>query len=72
MDSGMKRPASLRLDCTCDGKVPWCAVCLIHAAFTLKAIHPDSLSIGMLKRHIPRVTGREASILLEAARRVRS
>jgi len=58
-------------DCTCDGKAPWCPVCLLKAATLLRIAHPEAVSIAMLRRHIPRLSGREASILLEATRRIR-
>jgi len=57
-------------DCICDGKVPFCAVCLVAIACVLRVQHPDSLSIGLLKRRIPRLSGREAAILVEATRRL--
>lgn len=60
----------LPLDCVCDGKVPYCPPCLFRYAIGLRIAHPDSLSVGLLKRRIPRLTGREAAILLEATRRI--
>ena len=59
------------IDCTCDGKAPWCPVCLVSAASALRREHPDTLSIGMLRRRIPRLSGREAAVLLEATTRLR-
>lgn len=64
--------ARIRLiDCTCDGLAPYCPPCLVSLAFALRRDHPDSLSVSMLKRRIPRLTGREAALLLEASRRIR-
>jgi hypothetical protein len=63
------RPAN---DCTCDGQVPWCAVCKVSAAVYLAYQHPDSLSVSMLKRRIPLLTGECAAVLLEFAKRVRA
>lgn len=56
------------LDCTCDGRWPYCPVCLIGLAIRLRIAHPNSLSIAILKRRIPRISGREAAILLEATK----
>jgi len=44
---------------------------LVRAAAILAQAHPQTLSISMLKRRIPALTGREAAILLEAMRRLR-
>lgn len=57
-------------DCTCDGIAPYCAPCLVSLAVVMRRDHPDSLSVSMLKRRIPRLGGREAAILLEATRRL--
>lgn len=59
------------IDCTCDGVAPLCASCVVQMAFSLATHHPDTLSISMLKRRIPMLTGREAALLLEATRRLR-
>lgn len=59
-------------DCTCDGKTPWCPVCLVRAAITMRSHHPGTLSISMLKRRVPRITGREAALLLEATKYIPS
>lgn len=64
------RRLTRNVDCTCDGVPPLCACCLVSLAFQLARQHPDTLSISMLKRRIPLLTGREASLLLEATRRV--
>lgn len=61
------RPTSI--NCTCDGVAPWCAVCAVQMAMRLRYEHGDTVSIGMLKRRIPLITGREAAILLEASKR---
>lgn len=58
------------IDCRCDGIPPLCACCLVTLAFQLARLHPGSLSMAILKRRIPRLTGREADILLEATRRL--
>lgn len=58
-------------DCICDGKAPLCASCLVSIAFVMRRDHPETLSIAMLKRRIPRLTGREAAVLLEATKRLR-
>lgn len=59
------------IDCICDGVPPLCPPCLVRAAAILAQAHPQTLSISMLKRRIPALTGREAAILLEAMRRLR-
>ena len=56
-------------DCICDGKVPWCAPCVVSAAARMRRDHPDTLSVSMLKRRIPRLSGRVAAVLLEATKR---
>lgn len=58
-------------ECTCDGIAPFCPPCVVTLAVHLRRAHPDSLSVSMLKRRIPRLGGREAAILLEATRRLR-
>lgn len=63
----MKRPHQ-PLDCICDGKGHLCAVCLLKTACALRVEHPATLSVAMLKRRIPTVTGREAAILIEASK----
>lgn len=65
----VERPVR-HIDCTCDGIPPLCAPCLVTLAFVLRRDHPDSLSVSMLKRRIPRLGGREAAILLEASKRI--
>jgi len=37
-------------------------------ALTMRLNHPDTLSISMMKRRIPRITGREAALLIEATK----
>ena len=67
----MYRVKTLRpLDCQCDGIPPLCPVCLIRLAYQMRTAHPDTLSLGMLKRRIPQLSGREAAILLEATKRL--
>lgn len=58
-------------ECTCDGVTPFCPPCTVAIAMSLRRDHPDSLSVSMLKRRIPRLGGREAAILLEATRRLK-
>jgi len=65
------KPSTVPLDCICDGRWPYCPVCLISLAIRLRFAHPDSLSVSMLKRRIPRLSGREAAILVEATKRIR-
>ena len=55
-------------DCVCDGQVPWCAVCAVALAMFLRRDHPLTLSVALLKRRIPQLTGREAALLLEATK----
>ena len=55
-------------DCFCDGKVPWCPACVVAIVVQMRRDHPDTLSISMLKRRIPRITGHEAALLVEASR----
>ena len=55
-------------DCWCDGEAPWCPPCLVGVAVALRIAHPDSLSVGMLRRRIPRISGREAMLLVVATK----
>ena len=55
-------------DCTCDGKAPLCPPCLMGLALVMRFDHPDTLSVSMMKRRIPRITGREAALLIEATK----
>ena len=55
-------------DCFCDGVAPWCPVCVVATAVRMRHDHPHSLSISMLRRRIPGITGREAAFLIEATR----
>ena len=66
----MRRPArkSQSLDCTCDGHVPFCPVCLVQMACAMRIAHPSTLSIAMLKRRIVGIDGRTAALLLEASK----
>ncbi len=61
---GVSKSAS----CVCDGIVPWCAPCVAGVVMMMWSEHPDSLSVSMLRRRIPGLLGREAALLLEAAR----
>ncbi|MBF8255120.1 MAG: hypothetical protein HW375_27 [Anaerolineales bacterium] len=65
----MKRPRQ-SLDCLCDGTRSYCPDCLISFAVLMRREHPDSLSVGMLKRHLQGISGREAALLLEVTRRI--
>jgi len=55
-------------DCYCDGRLPWCPPCVVLVTMEMRRDHPDSLSVSMLKRRIPRITGHEAALLVEASR----
>ncbi len=60
-----------RPDCICDGRTPWCAVCVVSFTAMMAFDHPDTLSPSMLKRRLGRsITGREASLLIEFAKRL--
>lgn len=63
-----KRKHRPRIDCTCDGRYPYCAPCVLAHAITMRIAHPATLSVGMLKRRLPQLTGREAAIVLEASK----
>jgi len=66
------RPMDTRpIECQCDGIPPLCPVCLVRMATQMRYAHPESLSIAMLRRRIPALTGREAAILVEASKRLR-
>ena len=65
----VKRPRQ-PLDCTCGGTRSLCPDCLISLAVYMRREHPDSLSVGMLKRRLPGISGREAALLLEVTRRI--
>lgn len=58
------------LDCFCDGAVPWCPPCVVSAATVLRHEHLETLSVSMLKRRIPNITGHEAALLVEATKRM--
>jgi hypothetical protein len=58
------------IECVCDGIPPLCPVCLVRMAVVMRRQHPDTLSVSMLRRRIPRLSGREAAILAEATRRL--
>ena len=65
------RQRTTRPDCICDGRTPWCAVCVVAVTALMAADHQDSLSPFMLKRRLGQsITGREASLLVEFARRL--
>ncbi len=55
-------------DCICDGRSPACAVCLAAYAIVMRRNHPTTLSVAMLRRRAPELTGREAALLLEATK----
>lgn len=56
------------LDCICAGERTFCAPCTIALAIAMKREHPDSLSVAMLKRRLPGISGREAAVLIEVTR----
>lgn len=56
--------------CICDGVGSLCAPCKVALAFRLRLDHPDTLSVGILKRRIRGLHGREAALLLEATKRM--
>lgn len=58
----------MSLDCICDGQAPLCAACCLKTAIALRLDHPKTLSVAMLKRRVPGITGREAALLLEASK----
>jgi len=43
---------------------------MVAVVMTMRRDHPDSLSVSMLKRRIPRITGHEAALLVEASRHI--
>ena len=55
-------------NCICDRRLPLCAVCMVAIAAMLRREHPLTVSVAMLKRRIPGLLGREASLLLEATK----
>jgi len=68
---GVKSPQNWQprpLDCICDGLMPFCPACLVLCACALRQAHPATLSVAILKRRIPGITGHEAALLLEASK----
>ena len=64
--------AATRLpDCFCDGRSPWCPICVAATAVRMRLDHMETLSVSMLRRRIPGLTGREAVYLVEAARNMK-
>lgn len=59
-----------RPDCFCDGKMPHCPPCVVALAIHMRLDHPDTLSVSMLRRRLPDITGHEAALLVEATKRV--
>ena len=57
-------------DCTCDGVAPYCPPCLVASAMVMRREHPGTLSVSMLKRRIPQLSGREAALMLEFSKYV--
>lgn len=59
--------AHLSPDCFCDGAPgsAWCPPCIAAAAVALRHQHPNTLSVSMLKRRIPGITGHTAAIVVE-------
>ena len=58
-------------DCFCDGRTPRCPICVVAIAVRLRLDHIETLSVSMLKRRIPEITGREAAYLVEATRNMK-
>ena len=59
------------LGCICArGQEPWCHVCTVAVAIQMRGDHPDTLSISMLQRRMPKLEGYVAAILLEATLRM--
>ncbi|KKM17075.1 hypothetical protein LCGC14_1679400 [marine sediment metagenome] len=56
------------LDCYCGPDDGRCPVCVVAIATRLRHDHPETLSVSMLKRRIPGITGREAMFLVEMSR----
>ncbi len=56
------------LDCYCGPDDGWCPICVVAVAIRMRHDHPDSLSVSMLTRRIPRLTGREAIYLVEMSK----
>ncbi len=59
-------------DCFCDGRVPWCPICVVAVATRMRLDHLETLSVSMLRRRIPGLTGREAAYLVEATRNMKA
>ena len=56
------------LDCYCGPDQGWCPICVVAVAIKMRTDHPQSLSVSMLKRRIPGITGREAVYLVEMSK----
>ncbi len=56
------------LDCYCGPNDGWCPICVVAVATRMRHDHPETLSVSMLKRRIPGITGREAIYLVEATK----
>ena len=59
-------------DCYCGPDKSWCPICVVAVAFRMRHEHPDSLSVNMMKRRIPGITGREAMYLMLATEAIPS
>ncbi len=58
-------------DCICaKGQEPWCHVCTVAIAIQMRGEHPDTLSVSMLQRRIPKLDGHVAAVLVEATKRI--
>ena len=58
-------------DCICSkGQEPWCHVCTVAMAVRLRVEHPDTLSVSMLQRRMPKLDGYVAAILIEFTKRI--
>jgi len=55
-------------DCYCGPDGDWCPICVVTVAAKMRHEHPETLSVSMIKRRIPNITGREAVYLLEMSK----
>lgn len=59
--------ARRRIDCFCHNGV-LCPPCVVALAVAFRIAHPTTLSVAMLRRRIPGITGHEAVLLVEATK----
>lgn len=56
-------------DCVCSSEAATCPVCVAAIAIYMRYEHPDTLSVGMLKRRLPpHVSGFTAAVALECTK----